>query len=262
MKAGELGIANLKRITANLIEWTEQEGKNYEDLEELHSNVMVQWNRYVGHVIRNIGGIYETHKTYSQEGPVYEFVSQDIQKGAMEWIFDYSFTTPSWLLNDEILGRTNQSTAVDVMRNFQENQLNTLMNPQRIARLIEFDLRYEEDTYTSFEFMDDIQNGIWSELDNNSIIDVHRRNLQRAYIERMEYLMTEELPNIPDAFKEFIGWTDVDVSQSDIRPIVREQLEILLQDIRNTRNRIRDRATRVHLADAEIRIENILNPGD
>ena len=260
MKAGELGIANLKRITVNLIEWTERENANYEELEELHSSVINQWFRYNGHVIRNVGGVYENHKTYEQEGAVYSPVSEDIQERAMDFLVDYAFTTPTWLLNSDIISRINQSTAVDDMRNYQEGILNTLMDPQRIARLIEFDTRSEEDTYDAFEFMDDVRNGIWSELDNNSAIGVHRRNLQRAYLERVEYLMTEELPDIPSAFKEFVGWTDVDVSQSDIRPIAREQLQILQRDINNTVNRVRDRATRVHLVDAEQRIERILNP--
>lgn len=262
MKAGEYGIANLKRIVPNLIEWTEREGANYEELEELHGQVVNQWNRYMGHVIRYVGGVYESHKTYEQEGPVYSFVSEEEQKRAMTFLVDYGFTTPDWLLDREVLALVNQSTAVDNMRNVQENVLNTLMDPQRIARLIEYDLRNEGDTYDAFEMMDDIRNGIWAELDRNSSIDVHRRNLQRAYLERINYLMTEELPEIPARFKEFIGWTDVDVSQSDIRPVAREQLEILLDSVQNTKNRVNDRATRVHLADVEMRIEEILDTDD
>jgi hypothetical protein len=42
--------------------------------------------------------------------------------------------------------------------------------------------------------------------------------------------------------------------------MVREQLEILQRDINNTVNRVSDRATKLHLADAERRIDNILNP--
>ncbi|MDX1671995.1 MAG: zinc-dependent metalloprotease [Balneolaceae bacterium] len=261
MKASEYGVANLKRIVPNLINWTERDGADFEDLEELHNNVIAQWNRYMGHVTQNIGGIYETFKTYNQEGPVYEFVPQDIQKRAMEFLNDYAFITPTWLLDQDILSRVNQSTAVDNMRDVQEGILNDLVDPQRIARLIEFDTRYgDQDTYTAFEMMDDVRNGIWSELDNNRPIDVHRRNLQRAYLERMEYLMTEELPNVPQAFIDFIGWTTVDVSQSDIRAIAREQLELLKRDVDRTMNRVRDRATRVHLADVVIRINHILDP--
>jgi hypothetical protein len=260
MKASELGIANLKRITSHLIEWTERDGANYDDLEELYNNVVAQWSRYMGHVTKNIGGVYETYKTYNQDGPVYKFVSEDIQQRAMDFLVDYAFTTPTWILNRDILGRINQSTAVDNMRSTQERVLDDLLDPQRIARLIEFDSRSSVETYDAFKMMDDVRNGIWSELDDNSKIDVYRRNLQRAYIERMKYLMTEELPDIPSRFKEFYGWTDVDVSQSDIRPIVRNELEMLLRDIKQSKNRINDRATQVHLADAEVRIQNILDP--
>lgn len=262
MKAGELGIKNLQRITDHLVEWTEREGENFEELEELHNSVMNQWHRYVGHVIRNIGGVYETDKTYEQEGPVYEFVPEETQQRAMNWLYDYSFTTPAWLLDRQVLGLTNQSTAVDNMRNYQQSQLNTLVDPQRIARLIEFDLRSEEDTYSAIEFMDDVREGIWSELDDASSINVHRRNLQRAYLERMQYLMTGELQTIPDEYKEFYGWTQVDVSQSDIRPLVREQLTILQEDIEDSLNQIDDRATRAHLEDVQSRIEQILEGND
>ncbi|HEX6982908.1 MAG TPA: zinc-dependent metalloprotease [Balneolaceae bacterium] len=260
MKASELGIANLKRVTANLIDWTAREGAHYDELQELYRNVVGQWGRYMGHVTKNIGGVYENYKTYSQEGPVYTFAPEEIQQRAMDFLIDYAFTTPSWLLDNDILSRINQSTAVDNMRSAQVRVLRDLTDPQRLARLIEFNARYSEDTYTAFEMMDDLRNGIWNELDNNSSIGVHRRNLQRAYIERMEYLMTEELPDIPSRWKEFIGWTDVNVSQSDIRPIVRNQLELLLEDIQESMNRVDDRATQVHLADAEVRIEAILNP--
>lgn len=262
MKASELGIANLKRITSNLVEWTERDGADFAELEELYNNVVAQWNRYMGHVTKNVGGVYEDHKTYNQEGPVYTFVPEDTQQRAMDFLIDYGFMTPDWLLQEDILDRINQSTVVDDMRSAQVRVLNDLTDPQRIARLIEFDARSSEDTYDAFEMMDDVRNGIWSELDDNSIINVHRRNLQRAYLERMEHLMNEELPSVPNAFKDFLGWTDVNVSQSDIRPIVRNQLQILLDDVQNTKNRVSDRTTGAHLADVEVRIDNILNPDD
>lgn len=262
MKAGEYGIANLRRIVANLIDWTERDGANYSELDELYGQVLNQWYRYMGHVVRNVGGVYENHKTYDQQGAVYTPVPGEVQKSAMNFLIDYGFTTPTWLLDRDVLSRINQSTAIDDLRGVQENVLNSLLDPQRIARLIEFDARRDENTYNAFEMMDDIRNAIWNELRNNRTIDVHRRNLQRAYLERMEYLMTNELPSISRQFKSYMGWTDVDVSQSDIRPIVRDQLNILQQNVAQIKNRAANRATRVHLADVEKRIERILNPSD
>ena len=80
--------------------------------------------------------------------------------------------------------------------------------------------------------MDDLKRGVWRELsDRRPVVDTFRRNLQRGYLERMAYLMTQEF-NSPFAF--FFG-TTVDVSQSDIRPFVRGQLEELQREDRTGR---------------------------
>jgi hypothetical protein len=121
--------------------------------------------------------------------------------------------------------------------------------------LTEAETRTDADTYTLFEMMDDLRNGIFSELRTNENIDVHRRHLQRAYVERMEYLMTQESSGS-------FG-SSVDVSQSDIRPAVRNQLTLLRRDSgrRISAGNI-DRATRVHLEDTIARIDSILEEND
>jgi len=148
---------------------------------------------------------------------------------------------------------------VDSFRGQQVTVLNDVLDPQRIARLIEYENR-AEGVYSPYAFMDDVRSAIWSELDGNEAIGVYRRNLQRAYIEQLESLMTDELPSVSPQFRSFFGWTQVNVSQSDIRPMAREQLEELMSDIESTKNSVSDRATRAHLNDSERRIDAILNP--
>lgn len=259
MEASSYGLVNLEVITNNMMSWIREEGENFDELEELYGQVLVQWSRYMGHVTQNVGGVYETDKTFDQEGAVYDPVSASTQIEAMEFLETHAFSSPTWAVNPEILSRVNQADFVDSFRGRQVSVLNSLVDPQRIARLIEYEVR-SENSYSPFDFMDDVRSAIWTELDSNSPIDVYRRNLQRAYIERMEYLMTGELPDIPSQFREFLGWTQVNVSQSDIRPIAREQLEELLSDVERAESRVSDRATRVHLADSAIRINEILNP--
>lgn len=257
MEAGELGLANLQVITENLIEWTEREGENYEELEELYMNIIGQWNRYMGHVLSNVGGIYENHKTYDQEGVVYEAVPEATQREAMEFLQQHAFSSPTWAFNDEILDRVNQATAVESFRGAQAGVLGNLVNGRRIARLIEFERRSDEDTYTAYEMMDDVRNGIFSEVRAGENIDVHRRALQRAYVEEMQDLMTEELPG------SWWAGNAVNVSQSDIRANVRNQLNILNRDINNAiRAGGLDRPTRTHLEDVQARVQDILEGDD
>ncbi|MFU8813349.1 MAG: zinc-dependent metalloprotease [Balneolaceae bacterium] len=259
MRANELGLANLQVITDNLIDWIGEPAEDFSELSELYGQVLGQWSRYMGHVTSNVAGVYENHKTFDQDGVVYEPVPKEIQKEAMEFLRRHAFSDPTWVLNDDILGRINQADFVDSFRGRQVSVLNGLVDPQRLARLIEYENR-GAGTYSPFEFMDDVRGTIWSELRNSSSISVYRRNLQRAYVERMEFLMTQELPSVPAAFRQFAGFTSINVSQSDIRPIVREQLETLQRDVTRAKGRVSDRATRVHLADIEQRINDILDP--
>ena len=66
MKASAYGIANLKRIVPNLIKWTYRPDQTYDQLQELYNQVIVQFNRYMGHVVANIGGVEETRKSTDQ----------------------------------------------------------------------------------------------------------------------------------------------------------------------------------------------------
>ena len=257
MRASYYGLNNLEVITENMIDWISKDGEDFSELSELYEQVLVQWNRYMSHVVPYVGGVYETDKTFDQEGSVFEPVEAHRQKEAMEFLHTYAFSDPSWAMNNDILSRINQAEFIDNYRGRQVTVLNNLLEPSRLARLIEYDYR-EVDTYSPFEFMDDLRESIWSEVYDNSEVSVYRRNLQRAYLEQMESLMTDELPSVSAQFRRFLGMTQVNVSQSDIRPVVREQLEILKTDVNRTNSR--DRATRIHFSDVEQRIDNILNP--
>jgi len=251
MNASELGLANLQVITDNLIDWVEEDGEDFADLSELYNNIIGQWRRYMGHVTTYVGGVYQTYKTFDQDGVVYEVVDESDQRRAMEFLQRHAFSAPTWAYNRDILDRVNMSTSVETFRSVQGGVLNNLLSPNRIGRLIEAEQRETGSTYTAIEMMDDTRNGVFSELRANRNIDVHRRHLQRVYIERMDFLLNEE----PTGFFR----PSVDISQSDIRPIVRNQLNILRRDINNRINAGNiNRETRVHLEDARHRIDELL----
>lgn len=259
VKASEYGLANLKRIMPKLLEWTYQENENYSELDELYGQVIGQWYRYMGHVTKNVGGIIENHKTYDQEGEVYAFVEPAQQKKAMDFLMEHAFQKPVWMLDTEILSRIEHAGALERIRRYQVGVLNDLMDAQRMARLLEAEALYDND-YQAVDMMDDLREGIWSEVYQGRNIDPYRRNLQRAYLERAAFMMDNELPSVSSRAKEFYGWTDVDISQSDIRAIVREQLMMLNEDVQRAARRNVDRNTELHLMDISYRIDDILDP--
>ena len=260
VKASLYGIANLKRIVPNLIEWTSEKGKDYQDLDDLYGQVLGQFNRYMGHVASNIGGVYEYYKTYDQEGAVYTHVDKKKQKEAMKFLQAELFETPDWMLDENIFNKIEHAGSVDRIRGLQVRTLNNMLDFGRMGRIIENEALNASEAYTLIEMMGDLRKGIWSELNSGKKIDTYRRNLQRAYIKRMHFLMTEKQEQIPSQFRRFVTRTNIDVEQSDIRAVVRAELRTLRTGIRNAIGRTSDRMSRYHLQDALERINDILDP--
>jgi hypothetical protein len=262
MKASEYGIANLKRIMPNLMEWTAEPNKPYkdfDDLGEMYGQVITQFNRYMGHVKTNVGGVAEVYRASGQDLPVYTHTSKDIQKSAISFLNKELFTTPEWMMQDDIFARTEDFGALERIRGVQANTLNSVLDLGRLGRVIENEALNGNQAYKMTELFDDLRKGIWSELSSGKSIDVHRRALQRAYIERMEYLMTSDGPNIPATARRYYG-PQINASQSDIRPMARGELKILQRDIRSAMSRTSDRMSKLHLEDALERVNTILDP--
>ena len=249
MLASQYGIENLKRIVENLINWTSEEGKDYEDLNELYGRVINQWNRFMGHVRANVGGVYEHYKTGEQEGAVYTQVSKDHQLACMDFLNEALFATPTWLIRPDILGRIEHAGIINRINRVQTRTLDNLLEPGRLARLIEAESLHGSATYTLIDLFNDLRRGIWSELDRGESIDTYKRNLQRAHLERLEYLMTHEQETPSGSGRGSVGFTQVDVSQSDIRAVVRAELHVLQLHVDEAVRKAPDSMTRYHLED-------------
>lgn len=222
MKASAYGIANLKRIVPNLIEWTAEEGQNYDELDKMYGQVLSQYNRYMGHVAANVGGVYEMYKTYDQEGAVYTHVHKAKQKEALDFLQTQLFDTPEWLLDNNIFDKIENAGSVERVRGFQTRTLNNLLDFGRMARMLENEAMNDADAYSLVTMMSDLRAGLFSELRSRQAIDIYRRNLQRAYVERLEFIMTED-----QSGGRFFSGTRVNVGQSDIRAVVRAELKDL-----------------------------------
>lgn len=260
IKASMYGIENLKRIVPKLIEWTTEEGENYDDLETMYGQVVAQFQRYMGHVSNNIGGVYEYFKTADQEGAVYIPVSKEHQKNCMAFMQEQLFETPEWLIDKDIFNKIEYSGSVERIRATQERYLNTMLHLGKLARIIENETLNGDEAYSLVEMMRDLRRGIWSETRSGKTIDTYRRNLQKAHIDRLEYLMTADSQAKTPDFGGYRKSTPINTSQSDIRSVARAELNNLKSDIRGGLSRISDTMSRYHLQDALERIDLILEP--
>jgi len=137
IKASSYGLNNLKIVSDSLIAWTTQKGKNYDDLRELYGNLVWTWGRYSGHVLNNIGGVYQTLKSADEEGYVFDPVPAKIQEASMKFLIGHVFTTPGWLINENILREIEPSGEIKRISDIQESQLKNLLQKDRLVRIIE-----------------------------------------------------------------------------------------------------------------------------
>jgi hypothetical protein len=256
IRATEYGLLNLQRLASNLLAWSHQERESNDELERLYGEVVAQWSQYVNQVVRVIGGVVETLKSSDEEGAVFTFVDAATQRRALQFLADRALTPPTWLIADDVLSRIEYVGTVERMRDIQVTVVDNLLDPGRLQRLIEGQARFGPSAYGLEEMLGDLRDALWWELNEGHPIDVYRRNLQRGYVERMAYLMTEG--DLSVAPEDRMWSTEVNVPQSDIRSFARGELDTVKGSIIGAGGRYSDTATRFHLDDLVAQIERIL----
>jgi hypothetical protein len=189
----------------------------------------------------------------------------------MKFIDEQVLSTPTWALDADVLRRIEHAGAVERIRAYQELAVQRLLNPARLARMIEHEAFHGDSTYTPLQMLDDARAAVWRDARAGREVDTYRRNLQRAYLAQAHHLLNDasnEGWSPPQSGDLRVGRDDdptlngpLKIDQSDIRPLIRDQLTLLRGELRATLARgVRDRATRVHLEDAIVRIDRALDP--
>ena len=253
MKASTYGIANLKRILPNIEKWTYEAGKDFSNLSELYGEVIGQFNRYMGHVTFNIGGLSENFKTYDQAGAVYNYISKAKQREAVTFLNLQLFNSPTWLVHSEQLNKFDNGTLLNRIKSVQTGTINNIFTAARLSRMLDNEAKNGASAYTMPELFTDLRGSVFSA----NKPDAFKRNLQRGYVDRLGSLMVDAPAptNLPPGF----SFTPVNVSLTDIRPYVRAELKTLLATAK-TRAVAADVTTKAHYEDLASRIDDILNP--
>jgi hypothetical protein len=242
MEASEYGIKNLKRVLSNLMNWTYQENEGYKNLHDLYKGVTNQFDYYLGHVLANIGGIYETPKLASQPGAVYEMVPLQLQRDALAFIEKNVFVTPTWLLDTLILARVGESPTRTIARS-QDHVLNYLLSTSTVSKLAVNEAMYGERAYRLIDYFNDIDKAMWTELEGRTPkpIDLYRRNLQRSYIEQLITLSEK-------TGKDY----------RDVGPIVKNKLVEIQMAVKKVSRKVDDPMTKYHLKFIDTRLAEVV----
>lgn len=229
VKSSTLGIANLKRAMGYLIDATTTPGKDYDLLREMYEEVCQQWRREVGHVAENVGGMVGTYKNAGQEGVVYQPVTREKQIRCLNFLHEYVFTTPTFLLDADVLRRIEASGSTERMQRNQERVLATVMANDKLLRLIETASisGNSNENLGVTELLENLQNGLFADLVANGSPDVFRRNLQRSFVANLVSKLSAPPPPSGTMSPMLAMFAPPNVYKTDVRALVRAQLESL-----------------------------------
>jgi uncharacterized protein YdeI (BOF family) len=264
MLASDYGIKNLKRIIVKLPEWTKEPNESYENLSNMYGQLTAQFERYMGHVSKNIGGIYENPKSVEEPGTVYQTTPAATQKEAMDFLDRQLFTTPTWMLDNSILDQIG-SNGVTVLYRLQEPVLTRLLSEHTLNKLLVGESK-DKAAYKITDFFGDMQTSVFRELKTNAPIDVYRRNLQKLYVSKLIDIVD---PPAPDAAAAAIpgagggrrgGAGGRELQETDVMSVAKAQLRLINTQIKAALPATTDSMSTYHLQDLSERITAALNP--
>ncbi len=244
-RATALGLKNLERVASMLLTATmTKTGDPYRELTEVYGRLLAQWTLEMNHVPPLIGGFLSQQRHIGQEGVRFTPVPKARQAAATQFLLANAFVAPGFLIQPELLRRMEPAGVMDRLRTAQTSVMNSMLQNDRIERLVEQAALDSAGAYTAVQFLGDVRSGIWSELTTpRRPIDPFRRNTQRAYLDTIDNRLNGGVP--PDA---------------EVRALLRGELRALRAQLVAAIPLVTDRASRLHLEDSRDQIDEGLDP--
>lgn len=195
IKANRYGLLNLKRIVPHILEWTNEEGKDYLEAGKLLMAVLNQWKMYAGHVIAHVGGFYIENPVMGDQKNRYTPVERAKQMEAVRYLSEEVFTVPEWLFGAEIWHKTFpvrvspalvEYSPYNTARELQYACFYDLMKDDRLLRMYEAEvLSGKLYAYTPEEMFAELHRVVFKGTLQGRSLSLYERMTQKNYIDAL-----------------------------------------------------------------------------
>ncbi|MBQ3992103.1 MAG: zinc-dependent metalloprotease [Bacteroidaceae bacterium] len=219
VRASYYGILNLKREVASLPAWTVDNEKDlyWRDIETMYYQMRNQFNRYMGHVTRNIGGQLINFQPKGSTKDIYTPQPLEKQKAALAFLDEQVLHEPLWLRD---LPYARRLVA-------DPQELTLSVGRTAVARLMDR-LEALNELYRPQAYLTDLSKLIFAEADSRSRVTPYRKALQDTM-----------LANLLRAYGN---------GNQDVRPAVLYTLQQLERKTKAAASSAADAETRAHWA--------------
>jgi hypothetical protein len=226
MKASKYGIDNLKRTLPNLIVWTMKPGDKMDQLRYMYNLVLDQYDRYLGHVITNVGGMHVNFEVYGDTVTAFSYISKAVQLQAVNFICDAVLDAPSWMIDRHELAQFDNGLIIERIKKIQADAIGDLLKTSRLSRMLDNEIKNGKKAYSMDAMLTDIEMKIYVQKP----VDNFRESLQLAYIDLLIKLLNydfryEGKRTLQERADN--GNTPLNVQSSPIHALARKHLNLL-----------------------------------
>jgi hypothetical protein len=243
VEATRLGMNNLEYIAKNvLVPATSKFGESYDNLAEMHGELIGQWMTEVMHVVRVVGGVVELDNHVGRGGDVFNPVPAAQQRKAVQLLMSRAVRPSAAIFDPKIFAKTRMTGFVNGMNSMSSAVLRSLLSDAKVSSLADFEATKPGQAYTPSNLVDDVVSGIFGGLKNAKVsTTAFDRNLQRNFLKMVDGRIN-----------------GAGASQTDLRPLLKEALRGVANDMVSAQSRTSDKVTKAHLNESLSDVKKIL----
>lgn len=191
IKASSYGLRNLKIVASNLSDWTLKPHSDFDDLEELYGELLGVYRRYIYHVHRLVGGVYETrHQSHQEEAITYENVPKEKQLAALVFLKTNLWNTQNWLMDKTVVGEFSNDGILDRIQNLQKAALRRFLGAKQLNAIQSSWATLPGNGLSAEALIDQLVNDLCT--NQTASPDLLERNLQLFLVEQLKTMTTRE----------------------------------------------------------------------
>ncbi|MEO8254738.1 MAG: zinc-dependent metalloprotease, partial [Flavobacterium sp.] len=251
VESSKLGIKNLKIILPNLPKWTLKENELYfpntGSLSVSVGCIFRQYSFYLENASNILGTYYYNPHDAASTQKVYSCVPLEFQKKAMAFLKEELFSTePKWLAPKTVTDLVGNMPYGNDMYAIGTNVLaQNMLELKKLKKINAIAERFgAENTYSLVSYLNDLDSGIWTELNTAQKVNSYHMVLQKAYLTDVNTIID----------------TPRDISNTVVIGITRGHIMDLKQKVMRSLKLTTDKKSKNHYLDVLDQINVMLNP--
>ena len=258
MKANTYALKNLRYVVSNLHEWMKEPNDKYDYLSSMHKSAVLQYNRYLNHVLKHIGSRYIG---VIGSAEVYQPVPKEIVKEAIAYVDAQLFEAPLWLYPQAITNKIGSNVEKEIA-DMQNNALNIMLNNVVLYKLYTQSLASPK-AYLLDEYLADVFAAVWKPLNNSEVQqNALRRGLQRSYLAKIDDLINpkEQAATAATNSNAAASASSTTVGNSDVRLYALQHLDKIADYLKTAQQQEAQPLNKLHYQQLLKEIERIKDP--